>query len=787
MLFVTPLGQHDPLCHTRLVIVPCHLDSKRRIPACSDTTWHETRACGGPTVRTDTMSARDVDLEFEKAYQRLFGTSAPTEAGGSAHSSFQANTAAESSKTPHTCKDTLRLESGSAAPSAARVVSQQRQARNDQVRASSSHRPARRDPIPPTPRATPTERGQPLQQPKSRSNLYAFARYDTPAASSSSKEKGRTSSNRDPEDRYMGEHEPRVTYARGASSSLSVGPPQGAGMAYYQYPHNQVPYQVAAPLVGPGLASVPGQAVTWAQPVVSAGSMTAVAYPGFSASVTFSQPQFFASHPPQVQPTITTLPSDTWPPQYTPQDSGMMAPSHLPAQQRGQQHLERPQGGPHLQQQRGPALKKPMAAERKLVPASIPSHSDSRRASALKQSLAPAKRSERHLTSIEEGVSGALKQEPKAKGKQWKPLLDENGMIVPRKRGRPRLRPLSPEDAKPVIKRPKDVVRVKKETVEELVRGAASPSTAFDGSLPLHENVGPPYNLATHTLFIHPSRRLRWLARLAVTKVDPQAITRRGNAPSPSDTRTWARWGASIAARLQLAPAGPSTPNPPAQYDIASSAASQSQSQPDPAGLFPRERRREYVALRKQLHANARTASSRICIRRFLRYLARTAVSAARITSRIERRRYVEEKHQASKLAKHLLRAFRPATLDPRTMWSVWARAAHSRTISPPRKLSFAPPAALLTPSRQVRIKLEPESPSARRVWVKDEPVTPPRPVVPSMRAGSDVAVKLEPESRPTDAPLATGRTVRQGRSPLFLRRNFRIYRLLGLSDFPLS
>ncbi len=95
--------------------------------------------------------------------------------------------------------------------------------------------------------------------------------------------------------------------------------------------------------------------------------------------------------------------------------------------------------------------------------------------------------------------------------------------------------------------------------------------------------------------------------------------------------------------------------------------------QADPAGLFPRHRRREYVALRKQSHAATRTAVLRICIRRLRRYLAQTA-DKARTAPQAHRTTYLNRKLRAAKLGRHLHRALRPAALDARRLWSNWAR-----------------------------------------------------------------------------------------------------------------
>ncbi len=454
-------------------------------------------------------------------------------------------------------------------------------------------------------------------------------------------------------------------------------------MAYYPYTQSHAPFHVSTPVVAPGVTALPNPTVAWTQPMMPPGPVSAIAYPGFSASVTFSQPQFFASHPQPIPAGMMPPSSESW--------SAAVAPG--------------PTQPPRASASKPPG---PVAAPR---PPLLQSHASEQLRSTPRL---PAK-------------TAAVKN------KTLKTELDDSGMPIPKRRGRPPgrtkaslqpgtvLTPAEPESRSHSPAPPK----------------ATAVPAKFDGCLPLREHAGVPQNRETHTLFIHASRRLVWLAQLAV------AHSAGDSKPAAAlDTRAWARWSNSIAARLHTLGGEPGGHGVAADADDALSCTSQA----DQAGLFPRHRRREYVGLRKQAHAATRTAVLRICIRRLRRYLASTATKA-RTAPHAHRTTYLNRKLRAAKLERHLHRALRPASLDARRLWSHWARTRSTAG------------------SSTARVKLEHDDATEMVAEVKME---------------SNDGVAMLPLDEVRAAPVRT-------HAPLFLRRNFTLYRLLGIRTLPLA
>ncbi|KAJ9476580.1 hypothetical protein PHBOTO_000245 [Pseudozyma hubeiensis] len=752
------------------------------------------------------MSARDVDLEFERAYQRLFARSTPTETGASGaarRSEDSSEPQAGSSKISHAVDNGSRPEPP--APSTSRteskplrnidagLLSLARQTSMKKARSQAEHRQS--------PQVHPPQRQGQVRPKITQSPLDALALHRT---ASSSKGKGRAHSHADTEDRHAGSAE-RIAPSSGPAQTHPGSMPYQGPVAYYSYPAGQPSYQVSSPLMAPGqsMAHVPGQAIAWTQPIMSAGPMPGIAYPGFSASVTFSQPQFFASPPQALPSAVSGVPSDGWSQsqQHTSQRSASTASFH---EQHGQPHLNTA-----------------LSSSRRRLPASSPrkdAAAKMRDGGAIAQldSKAYIRHGFREPAHWEMVRQKALK---KQKRKQKKELLDENGMVIPRKRGRPpRIRELSPQDAMPEGSAMVGPGHIKTETVDAGALHVDVPAPSLGACLRLPADRGCPYNKETHTLFIHSARKLRWLARIAIAQTDQRTSLPYRAERSAAERIEWARWSASIAA-----PVEEKIPqDTPATSDSGTASQVQSQSQSDPAGLFPRDKRRDYVALRKELHAAKRVASTRICVPNLVRYLARTSGKAEGIKWNRRKREYLDRKHRAAKLAKYMLKSVRPTALDVRRMWSVWARAAHAcgsgndagdgaAAAAPQwrkRRVSFAAALKLESPEPAsgaavdvddgARVKMEPESPSALRTKlipgllcrsdparVKSEPgldgvMTPELPGTPVAR--SDVGGT--PSSLHTLAGVGDGRRTR---SPLFLRRNFRVYRLVGLSDLPLS
>lgn len=791
------------------------------------------------------MSARDVDLEFEKAYQRLFSRSTGSEGSSGADANAGTASAAESSKAPPRPASSSPA-AASPGPSSRPANERQHTPREDaSTQALLRHQPAHR--TAPTPsrgiipaRLKSVPRERPAQPGSSFAGLDALARY---SRTDNSKGKARAQSS------HLNTHEdhvprssrsPLISDASLPQQQASTPIPQARAVTYYPYPHAQASYPASGAFVGPSLTSMPGQAVAWAQPVMSAGPMPAMAYPGFSAQVTFSQPQFFASHPPQqLQSALTTLPQ-----QYTHQQSIPATPiihASSPPQLVEQQQQQASTSPAKQQQEADPAKSAKMTKKRhkttknileakirKILQASgldfrTKGDTSPRRNKVTSSSsvvvdgsLSPSAQARHYARSVmgdfREKRRVKLNDKPKKKATKptTKPLLDDYGNVIRRKRGRPRIRPLTPEvDVKPkVINGCIDGIPLVKTEAQDGVWPSKATSTyppTFDGSLPMAKHAGKPFRLETYTLFIHQSRRLRWLVRQAISKVEVGSDTRTN---SPPDTTQWARWSNSIAAQLQGLGDEPlpSSNAATASAGHSSPAALQAQSQSDPAGLFPRERRRGYVALRKQLHSAARTATARICIHRLIRYLAKVGTAADRIDSHVERRKYVERRCRAAKLHKHAFRFARPTTLNLRKMWIVWARTAHqsnprkvgTMTAGQQRRASFAPQMQVQElgppPPQQpgVRVKLEPESPTktslftqpahqANLVRVKAEPMSDEIMTPPLLT--KSVTIKSESGIEPALPQTQDERT----NPPLFLRRNFRLYRLLGLSNLPLS
>ncbi|KAF6767379.1 hypothetical protein PSEUBRA_004429 [Kalmanozyma brasiliensis GHG001] len=755
------------------------------------------------------MSARDVDLEFEKAYQRLFSKAAPTASGAEpgSRSGPSSKQRAASSETAHTGDEDSRSRSTTPTtslvdrPRQSRAIDAGLQALSRQASASSSRPQASQQRPVPAQAAQRERQSQPRALP---SPLDALARHK---AASSSKGKARAQSHVvEGEDDHRLEMIGRSTAATAAVSPHSGSAPYQGSVAYYPYSPGQASYQVSGPIVSPvpGMAAAPSQSITWTQPMLPAGAMPNIAYPGFSASVTFSQPQFFPSPPQQVQSAaVTALPSEAWPQQYTPQHSEHTAAASTSALRPQQLEDTTPPSSTHRYREARRAdddhiLKK----WNKEQVAQFDSKAHLKRTFAMPSPTAKEIFRANHKQL----------QKQKQKRATWKPLLDENGERIPRKRGRPRTRDLSPLKAKMEGRAKAQIpTRIKDEATEMQLPGAATGPLALEGLLPLDADKGPPVISETHTLFVDSARQLRWLARSAIAHAGSQTAGSRN--PTDTDTQRWARWISSISARMHTV-SDTAGSNTASNATIAASA-SQLHSQSDQIeGLFPRDKKRRYLALRKELHSATRIATSRLCIRRLLRYLAKTATSAEAVGE--AKQTYLDRKHRAAKLTRHALKFARPASLDVRRLWSIWARAAHARANSgkarntvagQARTVSFAagteeqPRLPLLTngadgPAEgRVSIKLEPESPSkeqrslstafepAQSKQLKQEPdsdgiMTPALPGTPL----------LQPTSLPTNdmTSAAVRRTQLDGKSPLFLRRNFRVYRLVGLSNLPL-
>ncbi|SPO21191.1 uncharacterized protein UTRI_00668 [Ustilago trichophora] len=761
------------------------------------------------------MSARDVDDAFEKAYKRLFSSASMNpEVDAQKSISSGSKPLTGSSKATHTAAGSSRK--GSAGPSTSNKHERQQRLRETAAPRTSSKQTFgskaslgaknwRSAPAQPAPR----ER---LAKPRaSHSGLEALARHSAAPLDAKGKVRAHSHVEREAHSSDGSIRSPMIPTASVPHTSSSI--PQAGGLAYYPYPHAQPPYQVSSgPLVTPGgLSSMPGQAMTWTQPIMSAGLMPTVAYPGFSASVTFSQPQFFASHPQQMQPTITTLPTAAWAQQqYTLQHGAPATPTSqnpMLRQEDAQQGTIRarpesqeqhrastsalPTSRPHETVSRPVESAKPKKFlslgpdHQKLIETMLRRVGE--KVSATSANTSPTAQAKQYLQSVKVARREKLLiEKPKRRKKRWIPLFDENGVRIPRKRGRPRTHGLFYPGV------------LKTEAPE-----VALPTSATDECLPLGEDAGLPYKMETHTLFVHATRRLRWLARRAIAKADPRADPEPPAAISPtSDTRQWARW-------TFLSSSWAHSPNTAAITSAPTEAAlppspSGTASQTDPAGLFSREKRRQYVALRKTLHTTVHTPHPRICVPRLVRYLAKVAAAAEqRFETDKDRRGYVERKHRAAKLAKYLLKSHRPTPLDVRRLWAVWARSAHlhgknfntNRVGQGPqkRRVSFAPQPASTPPPRsppnaggqdRVKVKLEPESPAAQRglfspprAVVKAEPNTPSLSPAVRVRMKDEALteVKVEPNTE-------TWR-----KSPLFLRRNLHVYRLLGLTDLPLA
>ncbi|CDS00609.1 uncharacterized protein SPSC_01843 [Sporisorium scitamineum] len=735
------------------------------------------------------MNARDVDLEFEKAYQRLFSTSAAPTADGRS-SSASSEPQAKSSKAPHIVDNNLRSTSTSA--SAARLD------RSKQLHGLSALQPFS-EKVRSQERSAPVQqlhRERHLQTRSLKSPLDALVRH-----ASNSKGKARGSSQLEPEERPVkrGHRSSTATPAPVVPHSSSV--PYPGSLAYYPYPTGQPSYQVSGPLIASGsnMASMPTQAVAWTQPIMSAGPMPAIGYPGFSASVTFSQPQFFASPPQPVPSAVAAPPSDAWSQQYA------APPTSYDQQQQFNSTASSSRHQPRAFSSVGRLVEHDNALQQwnKEQAAKFDSKEHLRRTF----KSAP-------LVDVQKVKVKQDRRQNKAKQQQqqspWRPDIDENDLRVPKKKGRTaRVRDATPQDVKPPINATEPTIRIKAEGgTEAQPLNPAKPRPAFDGSLPLASDRGPPFNKETHTLFIHSQRRLRWLARLAILRAEQRADGGSRVVPSVADTSQWARWSNSVAARLQNVRIEAVSNNDE------TSASQQTQSQSDPAGLFPRDKRQAYVVLRKGQHSAKRTASTRVCMRKLLRYLAKTVAAAERLDSRKERLAVLKDKHRTVKLAKHMLKFARPTALDLRRMWSVWARAAHANSLNKTggaaagrvetrqRWVSFALPSALDSSNQAdigvtedeggTKVKLEPASPSTRIMHtpppniaqVKQEPdsdgiMTPLLPGTPTP-GGAGSPFKAEVEAAPNAAAV-------HKQSPLFLRRNFRVYRLLGLDGLPLS
>ncbi|GAC99332.1 hypothetical protein PHSY_006933 [Pseudozyma hubeiensis SY62] len=751
------------------------------------------------------MSARDVDLEFERAYQRLFARSTPTEtetSNAARRSGDSSESQAGSSKDLHAvdnglrpgppASSTSRTESKPPRNIDASLLSLARQTSINKARSQARDRRPSQD--------LPPQRQEQTRPKVVQSPLDALALHKT---ASSSKGKRRAYSHPETEDRHAGSAErvaPPLGPAQAQPGSMSYQGP----VAYYPYPASQPSYQVSSSLMAPAhsMAHVPGQAIAWTQPIMSTGPMPGIAYPGFSASVTFSQPQFFASPPHALPSAVSAPPSNGWS-RSQQQESQRGASTATFHDQHDQLHLDTA-----------------LSSSRRRLPASSPRKDAAakmrdRGAIAQLDSKAHIRNGFREPAHWEMVRQKALK---KQKRKQKKELLDENGMLIPRKRGRPpRIRELSPQDATPEGSAMVGPGHIKAETVDAGAPHVDMPVPSFEACLRLPADRGCPYNKETHTLFIHSARKLRWLARIAIAQTDQRTSLPYRAERSAAERIEWARWSASIAAPVEAR----IPQDTPATCDSGSASQVQSQSQSDPAGLFPRDKRRDYVALRKELHAAKRVASARICVSNLVRYLARTSRKAEGIKWNRRKREYLDRKHRAAKLAKYMLKSVRPTALDVRRMWSVWARAAHARSsgndaggsaaaAAPQRnrRVSFAAALKLESPEpasvaavnvdEGMRVKIEPESPSAQRTKLVPALLCSSDPVQVKSEPGLDGVMTLELPATPVAGSdlgaissalhtLAGAGDCRRTRSPLFLRRNFRVYRLVGLSDLPLS
>lgn len=703
------------------------------------------------------MSARDVDEAFERAYQRLFRNSTATAAATSAESSssraaLDAGASQPSQRASDPSREALPASSSTSrsqgrSSSADNVLPQQPS--TSKVKLSSNRT---------RPSSTEAAQSGIVQRPASaHTGLQAFAQQYAPATS---KGKARAQPHLAP-DKARVKKSSRSPSTPVAPQQYQQSTSQGA-VAYYQYPHGQASYPI--------VTSMPGQAVTWTQPIVAAGPVPGLAYPGFSASVTFSQPQFFASPPQPIQPAITHMPSSSVH-HYDPQHSAASS-----SESRHQEHFSTVQLSPHRkkQQKRASTSALPFRQTSKAYQAGT-SPSKHRISEPLydgerlqkKTGRAPSKRFLNGVTPspLYESLKRQVEVQWLMKPKTNKPkkALDEYGRIV-RQRGRPPKRSVSA-----------DVERKKADKAEEKERGpqvkaepAGSqaslppsvqvPATEIDGILPLEDNDGPARARETRTLFVHQTRRLRWLAKLAVTKRTPSSDANpSASLANATDALSWAQWSNCFVTRPQ-----PSS-NPAVAPAILPS--SPSKTQPDPVGLFPRAQRQVYIALRKSLHTTTHKPTSRVCIHRLTRYLCKVSAAATLIDSLRQREKYLERKHRPAKLARYMFRSKKPALIDGSRLWSVWARTAHAKK-EKQRKVAFAPPAP--------EIKQEPKSPSlsGSMPMVKIEP-------------GLEEELTLGGVDATATGVNEEGRTLVRNKSPLFLRRNFRVYRLVGISDLP--
>lgn len=818
------------------------------------------------------MSARDVDFEFERAYQRLFASSTsvgPQTSGADKSSERSPQWRAESPKLTRTVSNDSR--SGRATASTPRV-DRPKQPRNIDAGLLSLSRQASFSKARPhsmrqeTPQSQPDRRqGHPRPQ-AFQSPLDALARHK-----SASDSKGKARAYTHYEERPIPTPKPERNVTTPAPISLSIPPqsnsiPYQESVTYYPYPTGQPLHQLPGQLAnaGSGIASVPGHAVAWTQPIAPAASMPAIAYPGFSASVIFSQPQFFASPPQAVQSMATPMPSDPGPQQRTSQQTGPASTSHNEQKQRESATTPSDSRQP-------PLASFPSPSASSFSSPSSPSSSSSPRKMNLDGIKATGTRwneeQAAHLGN-EENVSHIFKEPAYLKvvqrralqtqsrdPKQKKVPVDENGVPIIRKRGRP---PRVRENLQPAVSEinaTASTVPIKKEAVQSPHSHVEASSPHLERCLALPEHRTRPHFKETHTLFVHSERRLRWLARIAISQTDQRTSAVYRAERSAAERIEWSRWGVSVAADVFLPHSQPTPPNDTqATSDDLPASQIQSQSQPDPSGLFPRDKRRAYVALRKELHSANRTASSRICVPRLVRYLAKVSAAAQAMTWSRRRRAYLDRKHRAAKLAKYMLKSVRPTALDVRRMWSVWALAEHARDSSkignggasvqqrekgkgrvafaatpsledvqqgviarsaqtederrtPAPALEVAPQGASADGADikgETRIKREPESPSVERnqsvptlgptqmprAQLKQEPdsdiiMTPAltSPHLPASRSPESAQVARSAAS----LNPANGDVGARKEAPLFLRRNFRVYRLIGMTDFPIS
>ncbi|SNX81922.1 uncharacterized protein MEPE_00627 [Melanopsichium pennsylvanicum] len=724
------------------------------------------------------MSVRDVDDEFERAYRRLFSRpSAPrTDASPSADTLPPSSPLAESSKAPHL--PTTLSRGTSLEPSTYRLDRKAHTSRKDALLYSLSRQHSAGKAISSSEvwRSTQVQPNQ-LERPQSRSShssLEALARY---GSFSNVKGKARAQEQHTAHD-WNVERVVRSQSIHNAAPPHSVSIPQPGSVAYYSYP--QAPYQVPSPTIG--MTPMPGQSVTWTQPVMSTGLMPAVAYPGFTTSVTFSQPQLYTSSPQQMQPVITAPLTEAWSQQYTPRQiaaTSSIASTSSAAQRPPEQQQTSTSNSQLPEEQCTPAFDRPSIA--------------------ISKEMGAKKLLQKKWLASEDQINPKMPSrrkappEPKKKKKKKKPdtLFLDRKVRMPKKRGCPRMDPLT-EDVTPIIGESSGAMQVKTETQEGL---PAKPFALSDAAcLPLADEAGLPYKHETHFLSVHTSRRLRWLARRAIAKADPRANATQAAALSSTSPVPWARWGFLSAAHYPPLIANENVHA--LNEDIARSAPS---SQSDTAaGFFPREKRKDYVALRKQLHSSIHTATPRVCVPRLVRYLTKAAAAASCIETAYDRRVYLARKHRAAKLAKHMLKPRKPAALDLRRLWSIWARSAHARTkaVSARKRVAFAattfeqtaslPTRGSVEAERFTRVKQEPESPSKQQQGLlpcKDVTTQSLRNVSISEATG---VVKADDEARNGLQRIEEMRRARTD-SPLFLRRNFCLYRLVGISDLPLS